>query len=53
MSITDRPVDDRPREKVLANGCAVLPDAELLATFLRTGVTGRAISGGNVRDRCR
>lgn len=53
MSITDRLEDDRLREKRLAKGPAALSDAELLAIFLRTGVTGRAIAGGNVRDRCR
>jgi len=52
MSITDRPEHDRPRAKVLAKGRAALSDAELLATFLRTGITGRAIAGGDVRDRC-
>jgi DNA repair protein RadC len=36
MSITDRLEHDRPREKVLANGCAVLPEAKLLTIFLRT-----------------
>lgn len=40
MAITDWPVDDRPREKLLAKGAASLSDAELLAIFLRTGVRG-------------
>ena len=40
MSITEWPVDDRPREKMLAKGAAALSDAELLAIFLRTGVKG-------------
>ena len=53
MSITDSAEDDRLREKRLARGRAALSDAEWLAIFLRTGVTGRAIAGGNVRDRCR
>jgi hypothetical protein len=36
MSIMDRPVDDRLRQKRLAKGPAALSDAELLAIFLRT-----------------
>jgi DNA repair protein RadC len=40
MSIAEWPVDDRPREKLLAKGAAALSDAELLAIFLRTGVKG-------------
>ena len=42
MTITDWPVDDRPREKLLAKGPAALSDAELLAIFLRVGVSGRS-----------
>ena len=42
MAITDWPADERPREKLLARGPAALSDAELLAIFLRTGVTGRS-----------
>ncbi len=42
MSITDWPVGERPREKLLAKGAAALSDAELLAIFLRTGVKGRS-----------
>jgi DNA repair protein RadC len=42
MSITDWPVDDRPREKLLAKGSEALSDAELVAIFLRTGVKGRS-----------
>jgi DNA repair protein RadC len=41
MSITDWPLGERPREKLLARGAGALSDAELLAIFLRTGVTGR------------
>ena len=41
MPITDWPLDDRPREKLLVKGAAALSDAELLAIFLRTGVRGR------------
>lgn len=41
MPITDWPVDERPREKLLLRGPAALSDAELLAIFLRTGVPGK------------
>lgn len=40
MAISDWPADERPREKLLARGPRALSDAELLAIFLRTGVTG-------------
>ncbi|MBB3103494.1 RadC family protein [Azomonas macrocytogenes] len=40
MSIRDWPEAERPREKLLAQGPAALSDAELLAIFLRTGVSG-------------
>lgn len=40
MAITDWPADERPREKLLLHGAETLSDAELLAIFLRTGVTG-------------
>ena len=40
MAIKDWPADERPREKLLQSGAQVLSDAELLAIFLRTGVTG-------------
>ncbi len=42
MAIRDWPVEDRPREKLLAQGPAALSDAELLAIFLRTGVPGKS-----------
>ena len=42
MSITDWPAGERPREKLLQRGAAALSDAELLAIFLRTGVTGKS-----------
>lgn len=42
MAITDWPEAERPREKLLARGAAALSDAELLAIFLRTGVTGKS-----------
>ena len=41
MAITDWPMEDRPREKLLLKGAAVLSDAELLAIFLRTGIPGK------------
>ena len=40
MKITDWPVDERPREKLLKLGPTALSDAELLAIFLRTGIKG-------------
>jgi DNA repair protein RadC len=42
MAITDWPEDERPREKLLQRGPDALTDAELLAIFLRTGVTGKS-----------
>lgn len=42
MAITDWPEGERPREKLLDNGAAVLSDAELLAIFLRVGVKGKS-----------
>ncbi|GAB7562173.1 DNA repair protein RadC [Methylobacillus methanolivorans] len=42
MAITDWPEGERPREKLLAGGAMALSDAELLAIFLRTGVTGKS-----------
>ena len=42
MAIIDWPVDDRPREKLLAKGPDSLSDAELLAIFLRTGTKGKS-----------
>jgi DNA repair protein RadC len=41
MAITDWPEQERPREKLLQKGPNALSDAELLAIFLRTGVTGK------------
>lgn len=40
MRITEWPVAERPREKLLQKGAHVLSDAELLALFLRTGRRG-------------
>jgi len=42
MAIRDWPEDARPREKLLARGAGILSDAELVAVFLRTGVTGKS-----------
>jgi DNA repair protein RadC len=42
MSIRDWPAAERPREKLLEQGPASLSDAELLAIFLRTGVSGKS-----------
>ena len=42
MAIRDWPEDARPREKLLQQGAATLTDAELVAVFLRTGVTGKS-----------
>ncbi|KAF7599693.1 MAG: hypothetical protein CGU28_04660 [Candidatus Dactylopiibacterium carminicum] len=42
MAITDWPEDERPRERLLANGAAALSDAELLAIFLRVGIRGKS-----------
>ncbi|MES2771706.1 MAG: DNA repair protein RadC [Pseudomonadota bacterium] len=42
MAITDWPKEERPRERLLAQGCAALSDAELLAIFLRVGVKGKS-----------
>ena len=42
MAITDWPAAERPREKLIELGAEVLSDAELLAIFLRVGVTGKS-----------
>jgi DNA repair protein RadC len=42
MAITDWPASERPREKLLESGVEALSDAELLAIFLRVGVTGKS-----------
>ena len=42
MAITDWPLDDRPREKLLDKGAETLSDAELVAIFLRTGIKGKS-----------
>lgn len=40
MAITDWPLAERPREKLLVQGPEALSDAELLAIFLRVGIAG-------------
>lgn len=42
MAITDWPAAERPREKLIELGAEALSDAELLAIFLRVGVTGKS-----------
>ncbi|MEO8100896.1 MAG: DNA repair protein RadC [Betaproteobacteria bacterium] len=42
MAITEWPVDERPRERLIKQGAAALSDAELLAIFLRVGVKGKS-----------
>ena len=42
MAITDWPAAERPREKLVQLGAEALSDAELLAIFLRVGVTGKS-----------
>ena len=42
MAITDWPADLRPRERLIRLGPAALSDAELLAVFLRVGVSGKS-----------
>ncbi|HYR35464.1 MAG TPA: DNA repair protein RadC [Burkholderiales bacterium] len=42
MRITDWPLAERPREKLLARGVAALSDAELVAVLLRSGVRGKS-----------
>lgn len=41
MSITDWPIHERPREKLLQRGANALSDAELIAILLRCGVRGK------------
>jgi DNA repair protein RadC len=42
MAITDWPEHQRPRERLIKHGAHALSDAELLAVFLRVGVTGKS-----------
>lgn len=41
MNIREWPIDERPREKLLARGATTLSDAELLAVFLGSGRRGQ------------
>jgi DNA repair protein RadC len=41
MAISDWPMEERPRERLLQRGPAALSEAELIAIFLRTGTRGR------------
>lgn len=40
--IKDLPVEERPREKLVAHGAGALTDAELLAILLRTGTASKS-----------
>jgi len=40
LRIADWPEDERPRERLLKLGAGALPEVELLAIFLRTGIAG-------------
>jgi DNA repair protein RadC len=42
MAISDWPLAERPRERLLAKGAATLSDAELVAVLLRSGVRGKS-----------
>ncbi len=42
MPISDWPLAERPRERLLAQGPARLSDAELVAVCLRTGIAGKS-----------
>jgi len=42
MAISDWPLAERPREKLLRRGAGSLSDAELLAIVLRSGVAGKS-----------
>src|SRR5690349_19411429 len=43
IAVRDWPASERPRERLLAHGARALTDAELLAIFLGTGVSGRNV----------
>ena len=53
--IKDLPLEERPREKLLARGCQALADAELLALLLRTGSRGVGVLelARQVLEQCR
>ena len=42
MVVSTWAVDERPRERLLSHGAAVLTNTELLALLLRTGIAGRS-----------
>jgi len=42
MAINDWPEEQRPRERLIRHGAHVLSDTELLAVFLRVGVSGKS-----------
>ena len=42
MAIRDWPAAERPRERLALQGAAALSDAELLAIFLRVGMSGKS-----------
>src|ERR1700752_2327284 len=42
MAISDWPLAERPRERLLSEGAKVLSHAELLAVLLRTGLPGKS-----------
>ena len=42
-AFSEVPVEDRPREKLLARGPASLSDKELLAILLNTGIKGKNV----------
>lgn len=42
MAINHWPEDQRPRERLIKHGAQILSDAELLAVFLRVGVSGKS-----------
>jgi DNA repair protein RadC len=42
MAISHWPVNERPRERLLAKGAGTLSDAELVAILLRTGLRGKS-----------
>lgn len=45
--VTAQPLEERPREKLLATGAELLSDADLLAILIRAGVKGEsAVQGG-------
>jgi DNA repair protein RadC len=49
MRIRDWPIEERPREKLVARGAAALSDAELLALFLGSGLRGQdAVSSARI-----